>query len=126
MCGASYTTTVLADGVRRHQLISLEGAVHQLTAVPAALYGLRERGTVAVGNHADLVVFDPATVGVGPLQQRHDLPRGASRLVCDAAGYEHVFVNGVEVVSGSELTGATPGRVLRSTTDFESPVIPAG
>jgi N-acyl-D-aspartate/D-glutamate deacylase len=126
MCGASYTTTVLAEGVRERQLLTLEAAVRQLTQVPAGLYGLQHRGSITEGNHADLVVLDLDELAVGPLVERDDLPNGASRLVCDATGYHHVFVNGVEVVRGNELTGATPGAVLRSSQDFVSPAIAAG
>jgi N-acyl-D-aspartate/D-glutamate deacylase len=126
MCGASYTTTVLAEGVRERSLLTLEAAVHQLTGVPAALYGLQRRGQILEGNYADLVLFDLDTLGVGPLVKRDDLPRQASRLVADAVGYDRVLVNGVEVVADNKLTGLTPGAVLRSTSDFESPVISAG
>jgi N-acyl-D-aspartate/D-glutamate deacylase len=126
MCGASYTTTVLAEGVRERSLLTLEAAVHQLTGVPAALYGLQRRGQILEGNYADLVLFDLDALGVGPLVKRDDLPRQASRLVADAVGYDRVLVNGVEVVADNKLTGSTPGAVLRSTTDFTSPVISAG
>jgi N-acyl-D-aspartate/D-glutamate deacylase len=125
MCGASYTTTVLAEGVRERSLLSLEAAVHQLTGVPAALYGLQRRGLIREGNCADLVLFDLDALGVGPLVKRNDLPRQAARLVADAVGYDRVLVNGVEVVVGNELTGSTPGTVLRSTHDFKSPVVNA-
>ena len=63
MCGSSYPTQLLADTLRGRKLVSLEWAVHALTGKPAQLLGLRDRGTVTVGAHADLVVFDPETVG---------------------------------------------------------------
>jgi N-acyl-D-aspartate/D-glutamate deacylase len=117
MCGAVYSTSLLGDAVRGRQLLSLEEAVRLLTEVPARLYGLVDRGRVAEGFWADLVLFDPATVGHDALQTRRDLPGGAARLYAGATGIEHVLVNGVQVVSHGELTGATPGRVLRSGTD---------
>lgn len=117
MCGAVYTTALLAEGVRRRGLLSWEEAVHQLTEVPACLYGLRDRGVVAPGYWADLVLFDPDTVGPGPERTRDDLPGGASRLVAGASGIERVLVNGVEVVNRGRPTGALPGRVLRSGRD---------
>jgi N-acyl-D-aspartate/D-glutamate deacylase len=117
MCGAVYSTSLLGDAVRRRQLLSLEEAVRLLTEVPARLYGLVDRGRVAEGFWADLVLFDPDTVGHDALQTRRDLPGGAARLYAGATGIEHVLVNGVEVVSHGQLTGATPGRVLRSGTD---------
>jgi N-acyl-D-aspartate/D-glutamate deacylase len=117
MCGAIYSTSLLGSGVRERQLISLEEAIRQLTSVPARLYGIRDRGVLAEGAWADVVVFDPATVGPGPERTRNDLPGGAPRLYADARGVEHVLVNGTELVRGGELTGALPGRVLRSGHD---------
>src|SRR5205807_5517427 len=80
MCGAIYSTALLAHGVREHEVITLEEAVHQLTDVPARLYGLRNRGRIAEGWAADLVLFDPERVGYGPERTPADLPGGAWRL----------------------------------------------
>jgi N-acyl-D-aspartate/D-glutamate deacylase len=124
MCGAVYSTSLLGDGVRRRQLLSFEEAVRLLTDVPARLYGLVDRGRVAEGWWADLVVFDPETVGPRGLQTRHDLPAEAPRLFAGATGIEHVLVNGTEVVTGGTLTGAVPGRVLRSGTDTVTVGVP--
>ncbi len=121
MCGAVYSTSLLGDGVRRRGLISIEEAVRLLTDVPARLYGLTDRGRVAEGWWADLVVFDPERIAPGPLRTRDDLPGGASRLYAEATGIEHVLVNGTEVVTGDRFTGALPGRVLRSGTDTATP-----
>jgi N-acyl-D-aspartate/D-glutamate deacylase len=120
MCGAVYSTTVLGPAVREHQVISLEEAVRQLTDVPARLYGLRDRGRVAPGWWADLLVFDPTTVGPGRIHTRNDLPAGAPRLYAEATGVEHVLVNGVEIVTGAKATGASPGQVLRSGRDTDT------
>jgi len=117
MCGAIYSTSLLGDGVRERQLIRLEEAVRQLTSVPARLYGLRDRGVLSDGASADIVVFDPTTIGHGPERTRNDLPGGASRLYADADGIEHVLVNGTEIVHRGELTGALPGELLRSGRD---------
>ena len=124
MCGAVYSTSLLGDGVRRRQLLSLEEAVRLLTDVPARLYGLVDRGRVAEGWWADLVVFDPERVGPEALQTRHDLPAGAPRLFAGATGVEHVLVNGTEVVDGGRFTGAVPGRVLRSGVDTATVGVP--
>ena len=86
MCGAVYTTSLLGKGVREHQVVTLEEAVRLVTDVPARFYGLTERGRIAPGWHADLVLFDPATIGHGPERTRYDLPSGAPRLVADAQG----------------------------------------
>ncbi|HXZ62793.1 MAG TPA: amidohydrolase family protein [Acidimicrobiales bacterium] len=117
MCGAVYSTSLLGDGVRARGLLSWEQAVRLLTDVPARLYGLRDRGRLVPGAHADVVVFDPGTIGHGPLRRRDDLPGGSSRLYAEAVGVGHVLVNGVEVVREGTFTGAVPGRVLRSGRD---------
>lgn len=124
MCGAIYSTSMLGDGVRKRGLLSWEAAVHQLTEVPARLYGLRDRGRVAPGCFADLVVLDPATLGQRAEYTRDDLPGGAGRLYAEADGIEHVLVNGTEIVRGGELTGATPGAVLRSGVDTDTVTVP--
>jgi len=120
MCGAIYSTSLLGDGVRERGLLSLEEAVHQLTDVPARLYGLRDRGRIAEGWIADLTVFDPESVGHGPPRTRDDLPGGASRLYAEAMGVEHVIVNGVPLVQNGRLTGKVPGTLLRSGRDTET------
>jgi len=123
MCGAIYSSSVLA-GVRDKGGLTMEDAVRYLTDVPARLYGLRERGRLAEGWRADVVVFDPARVGHGPERTRADLPGGASRLYAEGVGFEHVYVNGVEVVAHDRLTGSTPGTLLRSGLDSETVSVP--
>jgi N-acyl-D-aspartate/D-glutamate deacylase len=120
MCGAIYSTSLLGDGVRRRSLLSWAEGVRQLTDVPARLYGLRERGRLAEGWWADIVVFDPERIGHGPERTRDDLPGGASRLYAESTGIEHVLVNGVGVVRDGGFTGERPGRVLRSGRDTET------
>jgi N-acyl-D-aspartate/D-glutamate deacylase len=117
MCGAIYTTSLLGHGVREHQVVTLEEAVRLITDVPARLYGLAERGRITPGWHADLVLFDPATIDHGPERTRYDLPAGAPRLVADAYGISSVLVGGVEVCRDGVATGALPGTVLRSGRD---------
>jgi N-acyl-D-aspartate/D-glutamate deacylase len=119
MCGATYTTKMLGQGVRTAGLIGLEEAVHQLTEIPARLYGLKDRGRVAPGWWADLVVFDPDTVGPEEVQVRHDFPGAAAHLSAGSKGVERVFVNGVEVAEAGEYTSDRPGKVLRSGPDTE-------
>ena len=120
MCGAIYTTSLLGHGVREHQVVTLEEAVRLITDVPARLYGLKERGRIAPGWHADLVMFDPATVDHGPERTCYDLPAGAPRLVADAYGISSVIVGGVEVCRDGAATGAMPGTILRSGRDTET------
>ncbi|ORV88911.1 aminoacylase [Mycobacterium interjectum] len=120
MCGAIYTTSLLSNGVREHQVVTLEEAIRLITDVPARFYGLAERGRIRPGWHADLVLFDPDTVGHGPERTRYDLPSGAPRLVADADGITSVLVGGVEVCRDGAATGALPGTVLRSGRDTET------
>jgi N-acyl-D-aspartate/D-glutamate deacylase len=113
----AYSTTVLEKGVREHGVITLEEAVYQMTDRPARYMGLIDRGRLKPGYHADIVVFDEATIARGPTYYRHDVPGGQLRIYADAEGIDHVFVNGIEIVRRGEHTGALPGRVLRSGKD---------
>jgi N-acyl-D-aspartate/D-glutamate deacylase len=96
----------------------LERAIHKLTGEPAAVYGLAGRGTIEVGNAADVCVFDPETVAPGPLRRVRDFPADGERLTADApVGMTHTLVNGVPIrVDGEpvpEGQRARPGVVLR-------------
>jgi N-acyl-D-aspartate/D-glutamate deacylase len=106
--------------LRGRKLVPIEEAVRMITEQPARLFGLRDRGRLAAGVHADVVVFDPETIGAGAATLVDDLPGGAARLTATAEGVQHVFVNGVETVSESRSTGATPGVVFRSGRDTET------
>jgi N-acyl-D-aspartate/D-glutamate deacylase len=117
MQGANYPTRFLADCLRGRRLTSLEDAVRMLTTVPAELFGLLDRGVVAPGAHADLVLFDPETVDSELLTLVDDLPGGTSRLFAGSVGVQRVWVGGVEVVRDGTPTGATPGTVVRSGRD---------
>jgi len=125
MCGAPYTTGFLADCIRGRQLASVEQAIRLMTDVPARFFGLRDRGRVAEGWFADLVVFDPATVDAGDIVLRTDLPGGCGRLYADSVGIEHVFVNGRRIVADGVTTGDLPGTVLRSGRHTDTVLIPA-
>jgi len=113
----AYSTTLLARAVRERELLPMEEAVRYLTGAPAALYGLHERGRIAVGLCADLQVFDPSTIGPGPVAMKFDLPGGAGRVYGEAIGVHHVMVNGVPCVEQGELLSARPGKLLRSGAD---------
>jgi N-acyl-D-aspartate/D-glutamate deacylase len=116
-----YPTVVLAEAVRERGLIGLEEAVHLLTDVPARLYGLRDRGRLAEGAHADVVVLDADTIASRPLHMLMDLPGGAGRLYAGADGIEHVLVNGRAIVRNGELTDERAGTLLRSGRDTATP-----
>lgn len=118
LCDACLPTYLLGHWVREKAAFSLEEAVRMLTSRPAEVFGLSDRGLIALGMPADLVVFDPGTVGSGKVRRVFDLPSGADRLVSDAAGIEAVVVNGTLVrQSNRDLlnhsTSVMPGRLLR-------------
>ncbi|MFC8726754.1 N-acyl-D-amino-acid deacylase family protein [Streptomyces bacillaris] len=117
MCGAPYTTRFLGDCLRGRRLVPLTTAVRMLTDDPARLFGLRERGRIAEGFHADLVLFDPERIDAGPATLVHDLPGESPRLDSKAIGIVSVRVNGVETLRDDKVTGAVPGTVLRSGRD---------
>jgi N-acyl-D-aspartate/D-glutamate deacylase len=105
-----YPTAVLGKAVRERGLLSIEEAVHMLADQPARFYGLRGRGRLVEGSAADIVVFDPDTVGHRPVTGRTDLPAGAFRLYVEAEGIQHVLVNGRPILDGDRPTGERPGR----------------
>jgi N-acyl-D-aspartate/D-glutamate deacylase len=117
----AFSTQVLGNGVREYGVISLEQAVHQITQIPAELFGLSERGLLKQGWYADIVVFDPDTVATGPVHVKSDLPAGETRIYADAVGIDHVFVNGVQIIRDAQHTNARPGTVLRSGIDTYTP-----
>ncbi|MBK7950937.1 MAG: amidohydrolase family protein [Deltaproteobacteria bacterium] len=124
MCGAPYTTDFLADCLRGRKLWPLERAVEALSDAPARLFGLKQRGRIAADHWADLVLFDPATIGSGEIHARSDLPGGTARLFAESTGMHRVFVNGQTIVVDGAATEALPGRVLRSGRDTETVAIP--
>ena len=113
-------TSFFAEAVRNRQLISFERAVQLFTEAPARLYGLKDRGRIAEGCFADLVILDPDTVGPGTVAPRSDLPGGGWRLYSEATGIDATIVNGVEIVRDGKVTGDTPGTTLRSGRDTET------
>lgn len=117
MCGSSYTTRFLGDCLRGRKLVPMERAVEMMTSAPAELFGLRDRGRVVEGGHADLVVFDPERIGAEHATLVHDLPGGTARLTAGSHGVVRVLVNGVVTVVDDEATGATPGTLLRAGRD---------
>jgi N-acyl-D-aspartate/D-glutamate deacylase len=120
MVGADFPTRCMAELVRERGVFTLEELVHQLTDRLARLYGFRHRGRIEEGYWADLVVFDPSTVGAGPLRTVRDLPADAPRLRTESTGVHAVFVAGEAVVEDGRITGATPGRLLRSGRDTDT------
>jgi N-acyl-D-amino-acid deacylase len=108
-----FTTSLLGHWVRELHALTLEEAVRLLTSAPARLYGLAGRGEVRPGCAADLVLFDPATVGLQRTELVTDLPGGAARLIQRATGVPYVIVNGAVLIEKGHETDARSGRVLR-------------
>ena len=117
LCDACFSTHLLGRWVRDKGALTLEQAIDHLCTRPAAIFGLAGRGRLAPGCAGDVVVFDPETVGPGPLERVHDLPAGADRLISIPTGVRAVVVNGTVVRRDNEtLLGADdpmPGHLLR-------------
>ena len=110
---ASLQTHLLAHWVRDKQALTLEQAVRMLSFDNATHWGFADRGLIREGFAADLVVFDPATVGPEMPEVAQDLPAGARRLVQRSRGFAATVVNGETVLRDGKHTGALPGRLLR-------------
>ena len=111
--GQEWSTQFLATWWRAEQVWTLEEAIRRITAVPAAVLGLTDRGIVGEGRPADLFVFDPDAIDVGTCRLEHDAVTGAPRFRAVPRGIHTTIVNGVVVVEGGETTGAVPGTVVR-------------
>lgn len=114
LCDAGFGLHLLGHWVRDTGTFTLQEAVRRLTSHPAELYRIPDRGRIAAGAHADLLLFDPATVGIGPLRAADDLPGGGRRMVRDGIGVHRVWVNGETTWDGSRVVGRErgPGRVI--------------
>ena len=114
MIDSGWSTFILSHWHRDSGVYAIEEAVRRISAVPAGVLGLNDRGTLEVGKRADVNVFD-----IGKLEERmpeivHDFPFGAPRFIQRAAGYHATVCNGTVVLRDDELTGERAGRVLRN------------
>jgi N-acyl-D-aspartate/D-glutamate deacylase len=114
--GGDYTSYFLEHWVREKGVFTLEEGVAALSARVAEFLGLEDRGTLEAGKAADVVVFDPATVGPLELQTLDDIPGGGTRMTKNAQGISWVIVNGVPVLEDGAPTDVVPGSVLRATS----------
>ncbi len=111
---AGFGLHLLGHWSRDRGAMSLAEAVRRLTSHPAHVFGFEGRGLIREGFAADLLLFDPKTVGRGPKRRVHDLPAGAARLTTDAIGVHGVWVNGELVADAAGLVAEAPlaGRLL--------------
>jgi N-acyl-D-aspartate/D-glutamate deacylase len=119
LCDACFATDLLGNWVRDKKVMPLERAIHKLSGEPAAVFGLRDRGTIEVGKAADVVVFDFDRIAPGPLRRIRDFPADGERLVADQpVGVRHVVVNGTVIREDEQAVPAAleakPGKLLRS------------
>ncbi len=110
---SSLQTHLLSHWVRDRQAFTIEAAVRELTFSPASHWGLYDRGLLRPGFAADVLVFDPQTVGAQMPEVLYDLPGKARRLVQKADGIAATIVNGEIVLRDQNPTGALPGMLLR-------------
>jgi N-acyl-D-aspartate/D-glutamate deacylase len=110
----AYPTYVLATLVRDEHRLDLASAVHRMTAQPASVFGMEDRGSVAEGYRADICVIDLEALALRPTEIVNDLPGGFPRLHQGAVGYQAVFVSGVQTVANDTFLGAGPGELIRS------------
>ena len=109
-----YPSQVLAQFVRDDGRVRLETAINRMTARPAEVLGIPDRGQLRAGFAADIVVVDLARLRLGPLRVAHDLPGASARLYQDAEGYRAVAVNGTVTIEDDRPTGARPGRLMKA------------
>jgi len=114
LCDAGFGLYFLGHWVRERGAFDLPEGVRRLTSHQAQLYGIPDRGRIAVGACADLLLFDPAGVGISAPRRVNDLPGGGPRTLRDPRGVHGVFVNGVRVFDGKNYArlGKGPGQVL--------------
>ena len=113
MMDSGWATFILSYWHRDQGLYSIQEAVRRISAMPANVLDLEDRGTLVVGKRADLNVFD-----IDRLEERmpeivYDFPFGAPRFIQHAVGYKATVCNGQVVLQDDELTGERPGRILR-------------
>jgi N-acyl-D-amino-acid deacylase len=117
-CDAGFGLHFLAHWVRETGTFTLEEGARRLTSDPARRYRIPDRGTIAPGKWADLLLFDPSKVGISSLRKSSDLPGGGARMTRAPLGVHGVWVNGLQVFDGVQYSASRPhdgpGQVLRT------------
>lgn len=113
ICDADAPTFFLTHWARDRGAFTLPEAIRRLTAQPAAVIGLEDRGVLAPGRFADVNVVDVHRLATRYPEYVHDFPGGTGRFVVRSDGYAATLVNGRVVVEEGTHTGARPGRILR-------------
>ena len=115
LCDCGYPTYLLGTWVRERGVLSIEQAVRRLTSDPADFFGISDRGRLEPGLAADIVIFDPDTIGSGNRgERRYDLPGGGKRMVMPSQGVQYTLVNGDVVYADGQIVGGCSGQILRS------------
>ncbi len=111
--GADWSTYFLRYWVLEREAWTLEEGIRQLTQIPAAMAGFHGRGALLPGYAADIMIFDPKTVGPGTKRMVHDLPGGEGRFSARPRGFVATIVNGEPIVLDGKLQSALPGQLVR-------------
>jgi N-acyl-D-aspartate/D-glutamate deacylase len=111
--GAEWSTHFLATWWREERIWRLEEAIRRITAIPAAVLGITDRGLLQPGRAADVFIFDPDKLALGPRRKQIDRVAGTPRFRSSAVGVRATIVNGVVVVDDGAPTEALPGQVVR-------------
>jgi N-acyl-D-aspartate/D-glutamate deacylase len=110
--GSDWSSYFLRSWVLDREVWTLEEGIRQITQIPAALVGLADRGVIKVGGWADLMIFDPDTIGPWKKEFVHDLPGGVGRVKAWGKGVRATIVNGQPIVLDGKLTGRLPGQFV--------------
>jgi N-acyl-D-amino-acid deacylase len=114
LCDAGYAMYLFGRWVRELRALDLPTAIRKVTSDPADVYGIIDRGRLVPGAHADMILFDPDTIGITKMERHRDMPAGGERLLRRAPGLNGTWVNGVQVFDGADYVAHPrgPGEVL--------------
>jgi len=114
LCDAGYAMYLYGRWVRELGALDLPTAIRKVTSDPADVYGIIDRGRLIPGAHADMILFDPDTIGITKMERHRDMPAGGERLLRRAPGLHGTWVNGVRVFDGTDYVAhaSGPGEVL--------------